>query len=275
MALFDASFPPYHPFGGRDLSLGSKGTDVAVLQAVYNLMLHTMNPPQGPMGSPVTISGTFDLLTGRAVRNIQSYFGLAVDGVAGPETYFAYGQGVRFHTTYGGPTYGSRQLSQGESGGDVTILQNRLNCFRYAAIVGQPATGTFNPATVQAVLAFKADAAANGDTGFPSNGLAGYGFYDATWLYTTAGGRAIETGRNGFDVVFVQALLKSLGLYSGSIQGYYDAPTLAAVKAFQASKAITADGVVGPQTFYHLGLSNPEAVPTPLTIAWPLVAPPS
>jgi len=269
MALFDESFPPYHPFGSRDLSLGSMGTDVGILQAVYDLMLHTMNPPQGPMGPPVSISGRFDAATEHAVRNVQSYFGLAVDGVAGPETFFAYGQGVRGYTTYGGPAYGSRQLSQGESGGDVVILQNRLNCYRYAAILGAPATGAFNSATVQAVLALKSDAQANGDTGFPANGIAGYGFYDATWLYTLAGGRAIETGRNGFDVAFVQVILKKIGLYLGNIQGYYDGPTRTAVVAFQQAKKVTADGVVGPVTFYQLGLSNAVAAPLPLGISWP------
>ncbi len=38
---------------------------------------------------------------------------------------------------------------------------------------------------------------------FPTMRLRGFGFYDATWIYTFAGGRAIQTGRNGFYVVFV------------------------------------------------------------------------
>ncbi len=174
MALFDDTFAPYVPFGSRNLSLGNSGTDVAVVQAVYNLMLHTMNPPEGPMGSPIAITGTYNAATVQAVKNIQSYFGLSVDGIVGPNTYFVFGQGIGPYTTYGGPVYGSRQLEQGNSGGDVTILQNRLNCFRYARIIGGPATGTFNAATASAVLAFKQDAAFNGDTGFPDNAIAGF-----------------------------------------------------------------------------------------------------
>ena len=269
MALFDDTFAPYHPFGSRNLSSGSTGTDVAIVQAVYDLMLDTMNPPLGPMGSPINITGTFDAATSQAVRNIQQYFGLSVDGVVGPNTFYVFGQAVGPYTSYGGPVYGSQELSEGESGGDVTILQNRLNCFRYASIIGAPASGTFNADTAAAVLAFKADAASNGDTGFPANGIAGYGFYDATWLYTFAGGRAIQSGRNGFDVVFLQVVLKNLGFYSGAITGYYDGPTLAAVRAFQTSKGITVDGVVGPVTFFQLGLSNNAAAPSPLAIAWP------
>lgn len=275
MALFDSTFAPYVPFGSRNLSLGDTGTDVAIVQAVYDLMLKTMNPPQGPMGSPVAISGRFDAATVAAVKNMQSYFGVVTDGIVGPVTYFLFGQGVGPNTTYGGPVYGSRQVVPGDSGGDVTILQNRLNCFRYAGIIGRPATGSFDSATANAVLAFKRDAEANGDAGFPDNAIAGFGFYDATWLYTFAGGRAIETGRNGFDVVFVQVVLKNLGYYPGNITGYYDSATLAAVKAFQTAQGIRADGVVGPTTFYHLGLQNNVAAPNPLAVAWPAAPAPA
>lgn len=269
MALFDDTFAPYYPFGSRNLSSGDTGTDVAVLQAIYDLMLQVMNPASGPMGSPINITGTYDAATVQAVKNVQAYFGLSVDGIAGPNTYFAFGQGVGSHTTYGGPVYGSRELSEGDSGGDVTILQNRLNCFTYANIIGRPADGNFDARTANAVLAFKQDAAFNGDTGFPDNAIAGYGFYDATWLYTFAGGRAIETGRNGFDVVYVQIILQHVGYYSGRITGLYDTATRSAVVAFQTARGITADGVVGPQTFYRLGRSNNVPAPSPLPIAWP------
>ncbi len=274
MALFDSTFPPYYPFGKRNLSLGTVGSDVSVVQAVYNLMLKTMNPPGGPIGTPIGIDGRYSASTVNAVRNIQSYFGLSTDGIVGQQTFFAFGQGVGSNTTYGGPVYGSRQLSLESSGGDVTILQNRLNCFRYAAILGGPATGTFNAATASAVLAFKQDAESNGDTGFPANAIAGFGFYNASWLYTFAGGRAIETGRNGFDVVFLQIVLASLGYYSGNVTGYYDTLTRSAVLNFQAASKITADGVVGPTTFYYLGLANSQSAPLPLSIAWPPTAAP-
>jgi peptidoglycan hydrolase-like protein with peptidoglycan-binding domain len=268
MALFDDTFPPYVAFGSRNLAVGSAGTDVAVVQAVYNLMLETMNPPHGPMGNAITVTGLFDGATQVAVKNIQSYFGLAVDGIVGPVTFFVFGQGVGSFITYGGPVFGSRQLTVGNSGGDVIILQNRLNCFAYAALTGGP-TGTFDSGTAQAVLAFKHDAENNGDTGFPPNDIAGFGFYNASWLYTFAGGRSIESGRNGFDVVFVQALLLDLGYYSGNITGYYDAKTVSAVKKFQTAMGIASDGIVGPSTFYQLGLNNNVPAPVPLGVSWP------
>lgn len=269
MALFDTTFTPYVPFGSRILASGSGGTDVACLQTIYNMMLKTMNPPHGPLGSPIDITGHYGASTRAAVKNIQRYFNLVADGVVGASTYFVLGQGMKAFTTFGGPVYGSRTLQQGDSGGDVTIMQNRLNCFRYAHMLGQPATGSFDENTARAILAFKHDAESNGDTGFPQNVIAGFGFYDASWIYTAAGGRVLVRGRNGFDVVFIQRILSDLGYYKDRITGYYDAVTTAAVKAFQAAQKIVPDGVVGPVTYYHVGLNNNQSAPQPLSIAWP------
>ncbi len=276
MALFETTFPPYVAFGSRNLSLQTprlSGTDVAVFQAVYNLMLQTMNPPLGPMGSPITLDGVFGPESRQAALNIQSYFGLSADGVVGPNTYFVFGQGVDGNVTYGGPAFGSRTLSQGDSGGDVTVLQNRLNAFRYSSILGHPANGFFDAATAAAVMAFKQDAVANGQTGLTSDATVGAGTFDAFWLYTFLGGRGISTGRNGFDVVFLQMMLRLFGFYTGRITGYYDAATQTAVRAFQASAGISVDGVVGQQTIYQIGLRNQGAAPLPLGISWPVSAP--
>lgn len=200
---------------------------------------------------------------------MQRYFGLATDGIAGQDTYFVYGQGTGVHTTYGGPVFGSRTLSEGVSGGDVRIAQNRLNCFRYSQTTAAPADGLFGLRTGAAVVDFKSDAQANGQTGLAPDAQVGPGTFDALWIYAFAGGRAIFTGRNGFDVVFVQTVLQNLGLYGGPIDGYYGAGSGTAVRTFQSLNGITADGVVGPDTFYQFGLHNPVAAPKPLpTIAF-------
>jgi peptidoglycan hydrolase-like protein with peptidoglycan-binding domain len=276
VALFEDTFPPFIPFGSRILRLEippMQGTDVAIFQSVYNLMLETMNPPHGPIGQPITVDGRFGPASQQAAVNIQSYFGLQADGVVGPDTYFVFGQGVGPRTTYGGPVFGERTLSAGMSGGDVVVLQNRLNCFRYAKVLGHPATGTFDQATAAALLAFKQDAIANGDTGLSLNGTAGEGAFDAMWLYTFAGGRGLFSGRNGFDVVFVQAVLKQAGFYQGALTGFYDSATILAVRAFQSAQKIGVDGVVGPVTFYALGLQNDVGCPAPFGLAFPVVPP--
>jgi peptidoglycan hydrolase-like protein with peptidoglycan-binding domain len=263
VALFETLFPPVVAFGSRTLRGGETGTDVAVLQTIYNQALRVMNPPLGPLGQPIPVTGTYDAATRQAVRNVEAFFGLAVDGVAGPDVYFAFGQGVGPHVTYGGPPYGSRTLAPGSRGGDVVVLQNRLNVFRYSSLTGGPADGVFGPKTQAAVSAFQADAVTNGDTGLGTGGTVDPATLDATWIYTTMGGRAIQDGRRGFDVVFLQVLLAKLGFYSGRVTGYYDAATRAAVVAFQRSAGIAQDGVVGPQTFWALGQRNQVPAPSP------------
>ena len=44
---------------------------------------------------------------------------------------------------------------------------------------------------------------------------------------------------------------------------------------FQTIRGISADGVVGPVTFYTIGLNNSVTAPTPLGIAWPPSVPPA
>ena len=69
MALFDDTFAPYVPFGIRNLSLGDSGTDVAIVQAVYDLMLTILLRMSG---QPFSINGTFDGPTQQAVQRIAS-----------------------------------------------------------------------------------------------------------------------------------------------------------------------------------------------------------
>ena len=118
-----------------------KGTELAVLRAVYDLMLVTMNPFQGPKGSPVPITGEFGPASRSAVIHIQDDFGLTTDGELGPHTFFHFGAGVGPFTTYGGPAYGSRRLAPGAAGGDATRLRNRLSTFRHGSLLGHAADG--------------------------------------------------------------------------------------------------------------------------------------
>ncbi len=264
MARFEDLFAPYFPFGSRNLKLSAvprKGTDVAVLQSIFNVMRDTM---EVDLGAPIAIDGIYGSATAGAVRRVQSYFGLSVDGIAGPQTYFAFGQGVKGNVTYGGPTFGNRTLSQGMTGGDVKVLQNRLNCFRYSVLLGGAADGIFGSRTAGAVQAFQADAVANGDTGLAADGVVGPATFDALWIYTYAGGRGLFSGRNGFDVVFVQVILRALAYYTGKLDGIYGPKTIMAVKDFQDSEHIAVDGVAGPQTFYRIGLRNQNPAPKPL-----------
>ena len=66
-------------------------------------------------------------------------------------------------------------------------------------------------------------------------------------------------GSRGEEVRQIQTKLKSLGFYSGSIDGVYGNGTKKAVTQFQKSCGITADGIAGPTTLLYLGLSSSSA----------------
>ena len=65
-----------------------------------------------------------------------------------------------------------------------------------------------------------------------------------------------KLGSQGEEVRRIQNKLRSLGFYSGTVDGIYGTATQSAVRAFQKSVGITADGVAGPTTLLYLGLSS-------------------
>lgn len=79
-------------------------------------------------------------------------------------------------------------------------------------------------------------------------------------VYDPEAPEAAETlsrmGSRGDEVRRIQNKLKSLGFYTGSVDGIYGAKTQSAVKRFQASVGITADGIAGPKTLLYLGLDS-------------------
>ncbi len=64
-----------------------------------------------------------------------------------------------------------------------------------------------------------------------------------------------KIGSRGNEVRQIQKKLKELGHYKGSVDGIYGTATQKAVKSFQKSCGITADGIAGPKTLKYLGLS--------------------
>jgi peptidoglycan hydrolase-like protein with peptidoglycan-binding domain len=64
----------------------------------------------------------------------------------------------------------------------------------------------------------------------------------------------LKEGSTGDEVIQLQSKLKSLGFDIGTVDGDFGPKTTAAVVAFQQSKNLSADGVVGQQTLDALGL---------------------
>ena len=72
----------------------------------------------------------------------------------------------------------------------------------------------------------------------------------------------LQMNSSGPDVTALQQALQAAGFSPGAIDGSFGAGTEAAVLAFQRSKGIAADGIVGPNTATALGLAALPSIPS-------------
>jgi g-D-glutamyl-meso-diaminopimelate peptidase len=61
--------------------------------------------------------------------------------------------------------------------------------------------------------------------------------------------RVLRLGMRGSDVMEIQALLRKIGYNPGTIDGIFGRQTQQAVMQFQRSYGLTADGIIGPNTY--------------------------
>ncbi|OKH59990.1 hypothetical protein NIES2130_05910 [Scytonema sp. HK-05] len=239
--------------GSVTLRRGSRGEAVRQLQTV--------------LGN-VPVTGYYGPLTETAVRNVQTRNGLLADGVAGPQTlsYLGLGSNVGLgnipttppveYTPY--PTaYNDditlRPASRGEA---VRQLQRVLGNVRV--------TGYYDTATERAVRNFQATRGLRPTGVADSETLSSLGLgtfatrppvydpqYPAPANYGNSGTLTLRRGSRGEAVAELQRALGNVRL-----TGYYDTATERAVRNFQASLGLRANGVAGPQTLSYLGLGN-------------------
>ena len=75
-------------------------------------------------------------------------------------------------------------------------------------------------------------------------------------LVQSAEAATYRQGSTGQTVRTIQTKLKNWGYYTGAVDGVYGSATVNAVKYFQRSNGLTADGVAGPATLAKLGISS-------------------
>lgn len=77
----------------------------------------------------------------------------------------------------------------------------------------------------------------------------------------------LKPGSQGAEVTELQALLKLMGYYSGTVNGVYDDGTASAVTSFQKAARLSPDGIVGAETWNRLLPPSPvvtaNATPAP------------
>jgi peptidoglycan hydrolase-like protein with peptidoglycan-binding domain len=80
------------------------------------------------------------------------------------------------------------------------------------------------------------------------------------------GSRPITPGDFGLDVSVLQFLLAHDGYYRGALDGYFGPRLLSALRAFQRHRALTADGIAGPETLAALAARHRAAPKQPRRI---------
>ena len=239
----------YTLLGSRTLKKGLQGSDVELVQ----YFLKTLPEPIGTPG--LKVDGVFGPATEMAVMKFQRYFKLEVDGIVGKNTFLFLGVPTGPYLPYGAQLFGSRVLKLGSSGYDVGVLQNRLasTAKKYALALGVPATKYFDERTERAVKLFQKDVCLAPD------GIVGPATVYQLYRYTTMGSRLLQRGRwdrnQGYDVYWLQRHLKEMGYYQDSLDGIFGPLTRNAVIELQKKSNIAVDGIVGPQTYFHLAVS--------------------
>ncbi|HEY9737436.1 MAG TPA: peptidoglycan-binding domain-containing protein [Trichocoleus sp.] len=84
----------------------------------------------------------------------------------------------------------------------------------------------------------------------------------------------LRLGSQGEAVSELQAMLKLLGFYTGTVNGQFQEPTQSAVQRFQSAAGLNPDGIVGSATWSQL-LPTPPSEANPPTAAGGSTTPPS
>jgi len=141
------------------------------------------------------------------------------------------------------------RIAAGDAGADVRDLQQRLGAIGYSCD-GDP-SGTFGPATDQAVRAFQSD------RGLRVDGICGR----QTWAALVESGFALgdrllyhhaAAMLRGDDVADLQRRLNALGFDAGREDGIFGPRTNNALREFQRNAGLTIDGICGPATIAAL-----------------------
>ncbi|WP_129721920.1 peptidoglycan-binding domain-containing protein [Xylanivirga thermophila] len=259
------------------LRLGDKGTEVVKLQKqLKELGLFKYHE----------FTGYYGLITKDAVISFQKSKGLNPDGIAGPKT-MAILYGID-NISSQKPVSNNGQdsvfkpvqlLKSGLVGNDVKTLQTILK--EKGFLIGN-IDGIFGSKTEQAVKQFQSS------VGIAADGIVGP--HTASALNTTSTtsrgsdrsdntnkkempnkntdssnkgqdsdfkpSRLLKSGLVGNDVKTLQTILKEKGFLIGNIDDIFGSKTGQAVKQFQSSVGIAADGIVGPHTVSALNAKS-------------------
>lgn len=214
---------------------GDVGEDIARIQdRLYQM---------GYLAYSNQVTGNFGEATEAAVKKMQSVNGLEQDGKVGRKTMnLLYSDEVK-----------PNLLSYGEKSEVVLEAQKRLKQLGY--MTTEP-DGTYGNDTIMAVKQFQSrnDQVVDGFLGPDTRVALNSG---------SAIPNGISLGDSGDSVQRVQSMLSKLGyLSSSNATGYYGEITENAVKSFQRTNGLSADGTVGTMTMAKLTSRDAKKAPS-------------
>ena len=151
--------------------------------------------------------------------------------------------------------FGYQLLYKGKQDDHVKNLQKVLKQEGYYKL-SKP-TGYFGPATEKAVKKFQSD------HNLTADGVVGPATKAELSHYVQYDGEILNLGDQGDGVKDVQDHLKTLGYYTGNLDGIFGQLTRLAVLKFQKINDLRIDGIVGPETFKALHNHPKENAKTP------------
>lgn len=261
-------------YPGTLLRLGTVGEDVRTIQRQLNRIRRNY---QSIPNIPQT-NGVFEATTRAAVRQFQSIFNLAVDGIVGRATWYKikriYNAVIKVSELYSeGITISdidriySTSLRRGSRGNEVKLIQYYLNFLSFFnnRLPSIDADGIFGPATENAVKAFQSE------YGLTADGIVGRDTWNrlqdayfstlnslpdeyrsySSLLYP---GYVITTGASGNVVTQLQTFLNVIAannsaVPSVAVDGVYGNETKNAVIAVQKLSGLEQTGAVGALTW--------------------------
>jgi general secretion pathway protein A len=87
------------------------------------------------------------------------------------------------------------------------------------------------------------------------------GHYQLLWRTTPQGFTLSKPGDRGSEVTWLAKNLLAAGIKSLRVKDVYDDDVVEAVRAFQRSRGLVADGIAGRQTLIHLNSVNDKTIP--------------
>ena len=219
--------------------------------------------------------GIYGGATTAAIKKFQAVAGLQIDGICGDETYRMLMQGENSTTN----DDGNYAIKYGMQGADVEELQNILIALGY---MSGAADGYAGGGTIEAIKKFQSShgLTADGICGADAINIEAEAYMSGNPIEKNIEsnnfdeknaviGAVIKEGMHGEGVKYLQEKLIERGYLSGEADGICGAGTVAAIKKFQASVGLNADGIAGVATLSRLNETeifnaNENEMPTEL-----------